>query len=251
MEERFPVRHPSLTSQILEILARKIQAGEFTTDQPLPTENQLAAEYQVSRATVRTAMARLEATGLIYRRPGVGTFVRRPSMISNPLNRFIDFFALIRENGYEPGFEQIYAAVVEPDQAARLSLHLEPGERALEVHKIFYADGDPIIFCTNIIPEWVFKDALTDEQAVAPGLTEPFFAFFESTCRQRIEYYISNVRAAVIGGCSLPPNFSREDPNLPVLVIDEVGYNAEERPVHQSIEYHPGNRMNFKLIRSR
>lgn len=251
MEEQFPIRHPSLTSQILEILARKIQAGEFTTDQPLPTENQLAAEYQVSRATVRTAMARLEATGLIYRRPGVGTFVRRPSMISNPLNRFIDFFALIRENGFEPSFTQLHAALIAPSETTAVRLQLTSEDRVLEVHKLFSADDEPIIYCVNLIPDWVFASVFSPEQALQPGLTEPFFPFFEEKCGRRIEYYISNVRADRLKDCPLPPVFSALDPDLPTLVIDEIGYDAAERPVHQSIEYHPGNRMNFKLIRSR
>ena len=56
--------------------------------------------YKVSRATIRSAFDRLEAMGLIIRRQGVGTFVRKNSNISNLLNQFIDFPRLIADNGY-------------------------------------------------------------------------------------------------------------------------------------------------------
>lgn len=194
---------------------------------------------------------RLEAFCLIYRKPGVGTFVRRQSLISNPLNKFIDFFALIRENGYTPSFQQIETTLAQPREDVASRLQLTAGERVLEVQKLFYADNEPIIYCINLIPEWVYTPVYTPEQAVQPGLTEPFFPFFEEQCGRRIEYYISSVRADRLKDCTLPPVFAVFDPGLPTLVIDEVGYDAAERPVHQSIEYHPGNRMNFKLIRSR
>jgi hypothetical protein len=34
-----------------------------------------------------------------------------------------------------------------------------------------------------------------------------------------------------------------------VLVVDEVGYGEDNRPLHHSIEYHPGRHMQFGLIR--
>jgi DNA-binding GntR family transcriptional regulator len=43
----------------------------------LPTEPELAASYNVSRETLRRALQRLEASGLISRHPGMGTRVER------------------------------------------------------------------------------------------------------------------------------------------------------------------------------
>jgi DNA-binding GntR family transcriptional regulator len=37
----------------------------------------------------------------------------------------------------------------------------------------------------------------------------------------------------------------------PALVMDEVGYNVQEKPIMLSIHYYPGNRMKFELIRRR
>jgi len=45
----------------------------------------------------------------------------------------------------------------------------------LQVEKVFLADSNPIIYCLNYIPNWVFESVLSVEQAVQPGATEPFW----------------------------------------------------------------------------
>jgi GntR family transcriptional regulator len=246
-----PVRQSSLSFQILGILMEQIRNGTFPPEKPLPPENQLANNYKVSRATIRSAFDRLEAMGLIIRRQGVGTFVRKSSNISNLLNQFIDFPRLIADNGYEPGYKQLRTELIEPTPEQALSFKLTPGDKLLEIEKVFLADDDPIIYCINHFPQWVFQDAFPGDKVFQPGLTEPILEFLEQKCGQSIAYYVSSVRADILKNCNIPVVFKKVDPLTPVLVIDEIGYNRDEQPVHQSIEFHPGNRMNFKLIRSR
>lgn len=251
MDQAAPIRFSSLSSQVLELLIEKIRDGAYPPGSPLPPENQMAREYQVSRATIRSAFDRLEALGMIYRKQGVGTFVRRASNISNPLNQFIDFFTLIRDNGCEPGVKQLGAALVHPSDQVANNLQLEPGQRVLEVRKVFFADKTPIIFCVNNIPEWVFAGRFTEKELVKPDLIEPhFIRFFAVECRQPFKYFISNVQADVARNVPLPGAFAKINPLTPTLVIEEVGYNESDQPIVQSIEYHPGNWMKFKLIRS-
>jgi GntR family transcriptional regulator len=246
-----PVRQSSLSSQILGILMEQIREGTFSPEAPLPPENQLAASYKVSRATIRSAFDRLEAMGLIIRRQGIGTFVRKSTYISNLLNKFIDFPNLIAENGYEPGYQQLRTELIKSTPELMQSFKLNNTDLLVEIEKVFLADGDPIIFCLNHIPQWVFRQAFPGDEIFQPGLTEPILDFLEQKCGQPISYYVSSVRADILKNCDIPKIFKKLDPQTPVLVIDEIGYNRDEQPVHQSIEYHPGNRMNFKLIRSR
>jgi DNA-binding FadR family transcriptional regulator len=67
-----------------EVLADRIMAaialGEFTPGQRLPAERELAAQLGVSRTTVRDALSRVVAAGLLEVRRGRsgGAFVRHP-----------------------------------------------------------------------------------------------------------------------------------------------------------------------------
>ncbi len=245
-----PIRQSTLSSQILGIFMEQIKDGTFSPEVPLPTEYQLASNYKVSRATIRSAMDKLEAMGLIARRPGRGTFIRSNSNLSNPLNQFIEFTKLIAVNGYEPGYKQLGTQLVDPSPEQVKMLNLTVNDKILEIKKVFLADNEPIIFCINYIPHWVFLEAFSDDQIIQPGVTLPILEFLEKKCGQSISYYVSSVRADVLKYCNIPNVFKKMKLLTPVLVIDEIGYNLNERPVHQSIEYHPGNRMNFKLIRS-
>lgn len=56
-------------------LQEQIRRGELKSGDCIPSENRLAADYQVSRQTVRKALAILEQEGYIYAVHGKGTFV--------------------------------------------------------------------------------------------------------------------------------------------------------------------------------
>jgi DNA-binding FadR family transcriptional regulator len=56
-------------------LEHAITSGIFTHQQQLPTERQLATSFGASRTTVRKALTRLEASRLVERRAGSGTYV--------------------------------------------------------------------------------------------------------------------------------------------------------------------------------
>jgi GntR family transcriptional regulator len=61
--------------QIAEDLRLKIESGELSHGDQLPTELELRERYDASRNTVREAVKWLTTRGLIQSRPGQGTFV--------------------------------------------------------------------------------------------------------------------------------------------------------------------------------
>ena len=66
----------SLGEIVYERMERAIKSGSYKPDERLPTELDLAAEFEVSRPIVRDALKRLREQGLIYSRRGAGSFVR-------------------------------------------------------------------------------------------------------------------------------------------------------------------------------
>lgn len=72
----------SLATQIADQIRTAIVEGRLKVDQRLPTEDELAARFEVSRPTIREALKRLAAKNLIRSRRGPtgGTFVARPSL---------------------------------------------------------------------------------------------------------------------------------------------------------------------------
>lgn len=60
---------------VIEYVSNKITAGEFKPGDRVPSENELARRFCISRQTVRQALAQLDSGGLVNRIQGRGTFV--------------------------------------------------------------------------------------------------------------------------------------------------------------------------------
>lgn len=70
-----PVRKLKVAEQIAQSIREAILGGSFDPGQSLPSERDLAAQFAVNRSSVREAMLRLEAQGLVEVRHGGGTRV--------------------------------------------------------------------------------------------------------------------------------------------------------------------------------
>ncbi len=71
-------RSHSLVQEVMDDLTSRIRKGEFKPGERLPTEPEVMAEQGVSRTVVREAISRLQASGFVQTRHGIGTFVLEP-----------------------------------------------------------------------------------------------------------------------------------------------------------------------------
>jgi GntR family transcriptional repressor for pyruvate dehydrogenase complex len=76
--ERLAARR-SLTERVTDALGILITSHDYPPGSQLPTENELAAHFGVSRTVVREAVARLKSAGLVESRQGSGVYVREPN----------------------------------------------------------------------------------------------------------------------------------------------------------------------------
>ncbi len=89
-----PLKQPKLADVILDSLEQMILEGSLKPGQRLPPERALAVQFEVSRPSVREAIQKLEAKGLVVRRQGGGNYVSQDlgSSYTEPL------FALISQH---------------------------------------------------------------------------------------------------------------------------------------------------------
>lgn len=67
--------HDALYIQLAAILRARIQSGQLNHLDPLPSEDRLKDEFDISRDTVRRAVEVLRDEGLVFTVPHRGTFV--------------------------------------------------------------------------------------------------------------------------------------------------------------------------------
>ena len=91
--------------QIENVLRERITGRKYLPHEPFGTESQFIEEFQVSRITVRTALAALVRDGLISRRRGKGTMVtgrvqpHTPTRLRGFIEDILDHGATKRGNG--------------------------------------------------------------------------------------------------------------------------------------------------------
>lgn len=137
--------------QVATALEQEIVEGAWPAGQPLPSEQALAKNYQVSLGTMRRALTTLVGRGLIERQRGRGTVVLRntPSSVGRLAHRLDSFPQIV-------GFT---AQVQDADEAVADRLGLPLGTRIMTAERLLaLEDGSrifeqvawPTAFCTGL-----------------------------------------------------------------------------------------------------
>ena len=143
----------TLADQVEDLLRGRIREAVYAPGQRMPSESELSEELGVSRATVRTVLAKLAVNGLILRKQGDGTYVNaRVEKISAHLGNVWDFICLIESNGYTPSIQFISKKIRPATEQEAELLSVEPGERLLSLRRLFLADEKPVILTHNLFP---------------------------------------------------------------------------------------------------
>lgn len=137
-----------LWQQVLEDLERRIAVGDIVDR--FPTDKQLTEHYGVSRHTVREAVRRLRARGLVDRHRGRGSFLS-DARLAQPLGGLSSLFRAVEERGLEQRSEVIaLERVRDPQAAARLEL--PPRAELVRLERLRYAGDDPLALDSVWLP---------------------------------------------------------------------------------------------------
>lgn len=126
------IKKEKISEQVYQILKEKIVSGEWPVGYRIPSEPELGEQLGVSRISVRTALQKLAALGLLDIRVGDGTFVTQTS-ISNYISEigslifkprsYMDIAQLRRAIELESAY---YAAIhITDEQLNTLNSHLD------------------------------------------------------------------------------------------------------------------------------
>jgi GntR family transcriptional regulator len=232
----------SRVDEVSERMRSLIDQASFA-DGRLPSEPELTRLLGASRATVRQALSQLESEHIITRKHGVGTFVnQRVFNIGTRLDQVWDFREMIQLAGYTPGVQHEDMTLEPAPEHLLAPLSLQPGEEVLTTANTFLADGVPVIYCVDVIPARLVRQAYKDEE-----LHGPVYDFLERRCRQQVDYNITQV-LAVVADEALAQRLQCEA-GAPLHYFEEVGYNADDEPLIYSEEYYTPSYFEFKIVR--
>lgn len=230
-------------SQISQWLRNQIDEGVYEADEKLPSENELAKKFDVSRVTIRRALQSLESESIIYRCQGLGSFVS-DERASHDLVKLTDFNEDMARAGLEPSsvvkkFETVNA----PDWLLPL-LNIDEGSKVLQIGRLRLGDDEPIAFDSTWLP--ILYGQLLDEKILT-----------ESTIYNLLE---KNYDIPVIRGCyRLSAEIADEtlasvlkvEERSPLFLIDRLSYTIGEKPLYYQKRYYRNDKVVYKLTLER
>ena len=154
-----------ITQRISNDLRRQIQEGNLGPGALLPSETEVARDYDVSRQTARTALQALEREGLVIVRPRRGRVVRSNQRLRWHLTEFErpDHTVLttsdawetdIEKQGHDPTRQDLQVERITPPEAIATRLNLDPRTDTCLVRRhVRYIDGKPAIISDDYFDE--------------------------------------------------------------------------------------------------
>lgn len=131
--------HLPLYRRLRESIAGKIASGEYKPGLALPAEIEIARLYKIAPGTARKAIEELVKEGLLERRHGAGTFVRRPNF-NNSMLRFFLFRGATGKT-LTPESRIVSRSVEDPSDAVRGHLGIAPGDKVIHLRRLRLWDG--------------------------------------------------------------------------------------------------------------
>ena len=148
--------------QLCDALTEAIERGEWNVGDRLPVERDLCRQHGVSLAVVRAAMQEMAKSGLIDKKPGKGTFVRRKGK-TNEINLIITLTEQYLDFGLECKTDVIQKmACVPPTDLAELFVQ-ESRPEVFKVIRLRSVDETPVLLDTayvsnDLCPGLAFED---------------------------------------------------------------------------------------------
>jgi len=232
MPPRLRVPPPStdrpLNEQVRQRLLEGISTGEWGPGSAIPTEAELASAFAVAIGTVRKAVDRLVAEGLLLRRQGKGTFVR-----AHDGGRLLfHFFHIVERDGVKtyPEVSTVGFRRDRADASAARALGIAPHDKVIRIRNVLSLAAAPVIV-----------DDITLPAALFPGLSGKIFLARDNTIYHLYQsrYGINVLRTderlrAVLADAALGA-LLRVAAGAPLLEIRRVALTFRDRPVELRI----------------
>lgn len=237
---------PSLGPAVVAVrdrLRREIADGELAPGARMGAEREIAERLEVSRSTVRAALADLERTGAIRRARGRagGIFVAERK-VERDLTSLAGLPAYLRRQGFQSDARVISTATAVAEDEVAGALALQAGALVHEVVRVRLADGEPISLERATFPADRFPGLL--DHALSGSLYELLqndYGLQPGEAEERIEVVAAGASEARLLGVTR---------GAALVAISRTGWSADGVPFERSHDLFRGDRVRI-VVRAR
>lgn len=227
-----------LYTQLEMILRKKIEQGEYCKGDLLPTEKELMETYQVSRVTVRQAMARLVQTGYVRIRRGIGTDVVYDK-IEEQIEDVISFTDEMRKHNIFMETSYCCMELVKPGEKVAKALQIPMTEKCYCLKRVRNVEGRPMVYTVTYLKK--IKELPTESHYY----TESLYQYLRENHGIWIESGKDTLEAALPS--AEIQKYLEIEAQMPIFIRTRQTFLASGEIYEYSKCYYPGNRYKYTV----
>lgn len=235
IDERLP-----LYQRLRDDIAQRINRREWLPGDPIPSESELAARFAVAIGTVRKAIDQLVADGVLDRRQGKGTFVRR-ARFNSSLFRFFRFQSPVGERRV-PESRILRRDVLPAPSAVASALRIAEGEPVIFLSRLRLVDGEPLL-AEEI---WLEKSRFA---AILDMETDDFgdllYPLYEERCGRIVTSAEETLTVELAD--PLRARLLGREAGAPLVVVERVAFDLERQPLEWRRSRGPADRFRYHV----
>ena len=216
--------------------------GSLPPGSPIPTERSLATEFDVSRTTVRQALAELTVEGRLLRVQGKGTFAAEPKVAQRlQLSSYTEDMIA---QGREPSSKLLDVSEIPAEAELARLLRIRAGAKVLRLHRLRLADGEPMAMETTHLPLGRFRGL---RRYVSSG------GSLYQILRERFDVEMGHAEETIETALAGPheAELLGADVGMPMLLLSRHSFDVDERPFEWVRSVYRGDRYKFVATLSR
>jgi GntR family transcriptional regulator len=229
----------ALHAQISDWVLNQIDGGVLKPDQKLPSENELAENFDVSRVTVRRALQTLESKSIIYRCQGLGSFVKdnRPAQ---SLVKLTDFNEDMKNAGMMASSKVISYDQVEVGKKLAEILGIQEGHKVFKIERLRLADNEPIAFDITWLP-FIYGQLVPIEKLADNTIYNILEKDYE------IPVTRGSYRMSAVNADKNVSDFLKVEEKAALFLIDRISYTIGNKPIYYQKRYYRSDKVIYEM----
>jgi len=225
--------------QIREVIFNKIVSGELKVGDKLPSEDELARSFGVSRMTVREALNNLLNDGYVSRVQGAGTFVSKLRKEGSNLET-VGFMKSMTAKGFTVKSRVLISKEEAPTRHIAEKLDISKTHKVYHIKRVRFINNDPIV----IQDTYIRKD-------LCPGLLDYEFAHqslydaIKEICKDEIRNAKDRIEA--IQADSETAELLNVPEGFPLLYVQRIGSLGSSKRIELTYSWYRSDQYVLEL----
>ena len=229
-----------LYQRIRDELAARIAQREWQPGEALPSEAELALQYAAAIGTVRKAVEQLVADGLLDRRQGRGTFIRKPRFASSMFR----FFRFQSQQGERPipHSRIIRCEMLKPPAFVAEALKMKADAHGIYISRVRSIDERPLL------AEEIWLDAARFSPLLGlkpDEFGDLLYPLYEERCGQSV--ISATETLSIASATAMQARLLRKRAGAPLVVIERLALDIERHPIEWRLSHGPADELRYSV----